>query len=74
MLLFSQPKSGGYEVMAKNICQNIIYEDITMYLMRMALQDSIPTAHPDSRSFELCQLFLDNRYDIAIYGGAVGRD
>lgn len=73
MLLFSQPKSGGYEVMAKNICQNIIYEDITMYLMRMALQDSIPTAHPDSRSFELCQLFLDNRYDIAICGAAVGR-
>ena len=42
---------GGYEVMAKDICQNIIYADITMYLMEMACQDSIPTAHPDSSSF-----------------------
>jgi hypothetical protein len=60
--------------MAKDICQNIIYADITMILMEMACQDSIPTAHPDSSSFELCQPFLDNRYDIAICGGAVGRD
>lgn len=39
----------------------------------LACQDSIPTAHPDSSSFELRQPFLDNRYDIAICGAAVGR-
>ncbi|KAJ5288324.1 hypothetical protein N7508_011099 [Penicillium antarcticum] len=65
---------GGYEVMAKDICQNIIYTDITMYLMKMVCQESIPTAHPDSSSFELCLPFLDNQYDIAICGEAVGRD
>ncbi|KAJ5210978.1 hypothetical protein N7491_010793 [Penicillium cf. griseofulvum] len=67
-------KIGGYEVMAKNICQNIIYADITMYPTEMACQEDIPTAHPDSSIFELCQPFLYNRYDIAICGGAVGRD
>ncbi|KAJ5335671.1 uncharacterized protein N7506_005607 [Penicillium brevicompactum] len=45
-------ESGGYEVMAKDICQYIIYADITMYLLEMARQEIIPTAHPDSSSFE----------------------
>lgn len=64
---------GGHEVMAKDICQNIIYADITMYPLEKACQESFPTAHSDSSSFELRQPF-HNRYDIAICGGAVGID
>lgn len=67
-------ESGGYEVMAKNICHNIIYADITMYLLEMGCQEIMPSAHPDSSNFELYQPFLANQYDIAVCGGAVGRD
>jgi 23S rRNA U2552 (ribose-2'-O)-methylase RlmE/FtsJ len=68
------PKVGGYEVMVKRFCRNIIYADITMYLMEMADEGNIPIGHPDSNNFEMSQPFLGIRYDIVICGGAVGRD
>jgi hypothetical protein len=38
---------GGFEVMAKQVCRNIVYADITMYSREMAYDGHIPTDHPD---------------------------
>lgn len=50
---------GGLEVMAKEVCQHIVYADITMYSMEMAYEGHIPTEHPDYKNFELCRPFLE---------------
>lgn len=67
------PEIGGYEVMAKDVCQNIIHADITMYLMEMAEKEDVPLGHPDSNNFDMSRPFLSNLYDIIFCGGAVGR-
>jgi hypothetical protein len=68
------PEVGGYEVMAKGVCQNIIYGDITMYSKDMAYEGIISPQHPDHDKFQICQPFLGSLYDIVICGGAVVRD
>ncbi|RAO70034.1 uncharacterized protein BHQ10_006046 [Talaromyces amestolkiae] len=68
------PEVGGYEVMAKEDCRDIIYADITMYITEMAREKEVPTGHPDSNKFDTSRPFLGNLYDIVICGGAVGKD
>jgi 23S rRNA U2552 (ribose-2'-O)-methylase RlmE/FtsJ len=68
------PESGGYEVLAKEVCRNIIYADITMYSTEMACEELISTEHPDCKKFKTCRPFLGNLYDIVICDGAVGKD
>lgn len=46
------PEVGGYEVMAKKACQNIIYGGITMYSKEMGYEENISTEHPDSENFD----------------------
>lgn len=64
---------GGLEVMDKNVCQNIEYADITMYAEEMGFGKPVPPDHPDYTNFKMTRPFLDNRYDIVICGGAVGK-
>lgn len=68
------PQIGGYEVMAKEICQQITYADITMYSSEMAFEEEIPAGHPDSKKFEICRPHLGKQYDLVICGGAVGKN
>ncbi|OJJ84459.1 uncharacterized protein ASPGLDRAFT_125888, partial [Aspergillus glaucus CBS 516.65] len=67
------PQIGGYEVMAKEICQQITYADITMYSSEMDFEEEIPAGHPDSKKFEICRPYLGKQYDLVICGGAVGK-
>lgn len=68
------PQIGGYEVLAKQHCQQIIYADITMYPTEMGYGGPIPAGHPDANHFDLSRPLLGNTYDIVICGGAVSRD
>lgn len=67
------PKTGGYEVMANNICRHITYADITMYWKEMIPDGDIPASHPDSEKFETSRPYVENKYDIVICGGAVAK-
>ncbi|KAJ5471953.1 hypothetical protein N7539_008522 [Penicillium diatomitis] len=68
------PEVGGYDVMARGACQNIIYGDITMYPKEMGYEEEIPTGHTDFKNFEISRPFPGNLYDLIICGGAVARD
>lgn len=67
------PQTGGYEVMANNICRQIIYADITMYSKEIISDEHIPAGHPDSENFETSRPYVGNHYDLVICGGAVGK-
>ncbi|KOS36095.1 hypothetical protein ACN38_g13213, partial [Penicillium nordicum] len=67
------PQTGGYEVMADNICRHITYADITMYSKEMISDGHIPADRPDSERFETSSPYVENQYDIVICGGAVAK-
>lgn len=67
------PQTGGYEVMADNICRHITYADITMYSKEMISDGHIPADRPDSEGFETSSPYVENQYDIVICGGAVAK-
>ncbi|KAJ5465265.1 uncharacterized protein N7458_000951 [Penicillium daleae] len=64
---------GGFEVIDKEVCQNIEYADIMMYARKMAFEEDISSKHPDHSKFQKGRPFLGNLYDIVICGGVVGK-
>lgn len=65
---------GGYEVMAKNVCETIIFADITMCAREMALDEEIPIGHPDAKRFDIHRHFSSHQYDLVFCGGGVGKN
>lgn len=65
---------GGYEIMAHKVCQEIIFDDVTMHVSEMGLDTGIPTGHPNPEKFETARPYLDNQYDLIFCGRVVNKE
>ncbi|KAL3470294.1 hypothetical protein BJX99DRAFT_267547 [Aspergillus californicus] len=64
---------GGLQVMAHSVVREIVFEDITMFVAEMGMEDKIPENHPDLKKFNPSRPFLEEKYDLIFCGGGVSK-